>query len=398
MFDRIAGLYDRMNSVMTAGLHHEWRRRAADLADLSPGRPRARRRHRHRRPRARAGHSRRAGWRGGRDRLRREDARARPGQGGDARVRFESGNALALDYADDEFDAATVGFGARNFSDLAARSVGDGAGRPARRPGRRARDHHPAAPAAVDLLRPVVRPRRPGARPRRRLARPTATCRARSSASRGRSELAARMWDVGLREIRYVLTAGGIIALHVGVGPDLMSTGRTGCRRRRGRGADADHGPRRAANGRARRRSRTRARALRRRHDLRRRQAPAPAARVPRRRRPAARDRRPRPRRGRGRARPRRDARPRRRARRLGAPPRPPDGGRHRRARGLATATGDLLFSRAFAELAGGDVGRRGPDPRRARAASWLSASWRSAPTRSSAEVSVEPLPRRAAG
>jgi ubiE/COQ5 methyltransferase family len=37
MFDRIAGLYDRMNSVMTAGLHHAWRRRAADLAELSPG-------------------------------------------------------------------------------------------------------------------------------------------------------------------------------------------------------------------------------------------------------------------------------------------------------------------------------------------------------------------------
>src|SRR5712691_1998774 len=36
MFDRIAGYYDRMNSVMTAGLHHEWRRRAADLAALRP--------------------------------------------------------------------------------------------------------------------------------------------------------------------------------------------------------------------------------------------------------------------------------------------------------------------------------------------------------------------------
>src|SRR6202161_3005130 len=32
MFDRIAGVYDRMNAVMTAGLHHQWRRRAADLA------------------------------------------------------------------------------------------------------------------------------------------------------------------------------------------------------------------------------------------------------------------------------------------------------------------------------------------------------------------------------
>jgi demethylmenaquinone methyltransferase/2-methoxy-6-polyprenyl-1,4-benzoquinol methylase len=33
----------------------------------------------------------------------------------------------------------------------------------------------------------------------------------------GPEELAARMWQSGLREIRYVLTAGGIIALHVGL-------------------------------------------------------------------------------------------------------------------------------------------------------------------------------------
>ena len=37
MFDRIAGFYDLMNSVMTAGLHHRWRARAADLADVRPG-------------------------------------------------------------------------------------------------------------------------------------------------------------------------------------------------------------------------------------------------------------------------------------------------------------------------------------------------------------------------
>src|SRR3954452_24084210 len=37
MFDRIAGFYDVMNSVMTAGLHHTWRRRAVDLAQGGPG-------------------------------------------------------------------------------------------------------------------------------------------------------------------------------------------------------------------------------------------------------------------------------------------------------------------------------------------------------------------------
>src|SRR3954471_10194695 len=36
MFDRIAGVYDVMNTVMTAGLHHRWRERAADLARVGP--------------------------------------------------------------------------------------------------------------------------------------------------------------------------------------------------------------------------------------------------------------------------------------------------------------------------------------------------------------------------
>ncbi|HTZ65407.1 MAG TPA: class I SAM-dependent methyltransferase, partial [Solirubrobacteraceae bacterium] len=37
MFDRIAAVYDPMNTAMTAGLHHRWRERAADLAQVGPG-------------------------------------------------------------------------------------------------------------------------------------------------------------------------------------------------------------------------------------------------------------------------------------------------------------------------------------------------------------------------
>src|SRR5947199_6108768 len=107
MFDRIAGLYDRMNTVMTAGLHHQWRRRAADLAQLSPG--------------GRALDvatgtgdlalelAARVGPQGeviGVDFAERmlELARAKLVAAGRP-VRFEAGNALALGYPDDSFDA-----------------------------------------------------------------------------------------------------------------------------------------------------------------------------------------------------------------------------------------------------------------------------------------------------
>ncbi len=118
MFDRIAGLYDRMNTVMTAGLHHQWRRRAADLAQLRPG-------------------SRALDVATGTGDLAIALA-DRVGRGGEvvavdfsqrmlelARakadglpIRFEIANAMTLPFTNDEFDAATVGFGARNFSDL----------------------------------------------------------------------------------------------------------------------------------------------------------------------------------------------------------------------------------------------------------------------------------------
>ena len=223
MFDRIAGLYDRMNTVMTAGLHHEWRRRATDLAELRPG--------------GRALDvatgtgdlafelASRVGSGGevvGVDFSERmlELARVKAGERalGGASVRFETGNALALTYPDGEFDAATVGFGARNFSDLdrglseMARVV---------RPGGRV------------VVLEITTPRRPPLSTffglwfdrvvpeLGRLVDSQAYSYLPSSVRRfpGPEELAARMWALGLREVRYVLTAGGIIALHVGTVP-----------------------------------------------------------------------------------------------------------------------------------------------------------------------------------
>jgi len=116
MFDRIAGFYDVMNSVMTAGLHHRWRSRAADLAAVGPGDEAldvacgtgdlaielARR--------VTPG-----GSVVGSDFSERMLERARTKAPG---LAWELGNALELPYASARFDAATVGFGARNFSDL----------------------------------------------------------------------------------------------------------------------------------------------------------------------------------------------------------------------------------------------------------------------------------------
>src|SRR4051794_11062859 len=119
MFDRISGLYDVMNSVMTAGLHHRWRERAADLAAVRPG---------DRALDVATGTgdlalelTRRVGPAGevvGSDFSEGMLEHARRKAQGVPGVRFEPANALALPYADGEFAAATVGFGARNFSDL----------------------------------------------------------------------------------------------------------------------------------------------------------------------------------------------------------------------------------------------------------------------------------------
>jgi len=121
MFDRIAAIYDPLNSAMTAGLHHRWRERAADRAELAPG------------DAALdvccgtgdlalelAG---RVGDRGrvvGCDFAERmlDVAREKAAARGLGAVRFEWADALDLPYDEEAFDAVTVGFGVRNLADL----------------------------------------------------------------------------------------------------------------------------------------------------------------------------------------------------------------------------------------------------------------------------------------
>src|SRR5271166_973522 len=124
MFDRISGVYDLMNTAMTAGLHHRWRARAADLARVGPG---------SRVLDVATGTgdlaielARRVSPSGevvGSDfaeaMLDRARAKAAASDPRHVRPRFEWADAMELPYPDGAFDAATVGFGARNFDDLA---------------------------------------------------------------------------------------------------------------------------------------------------------------------------------------------------------------------------------------------------------------------------------------
>ena len=145
-----------------------------------------------------------------------ELARAKAASAQSAQVRFEYADALALPYDDDRFDAATVGFGARNFSDLER-----GLGEMVRvvKPGGRVvvleitTPTRPPLSTFLELWFDRIVPtlgRLAGDREAysylpssvRRFPAPEA--------------LAAVMWECGLRSVRYVITAGGIIALHVG--------------------------------------------------------------------------------------------------------------------------------------------------------------------------------------
>ncbi|MBA2644726.1 MAG: bifunctional demethylmenaquinone methyltransferase/2-methoxy-6-polyprenyl-1,4-benzoquinol methylase UbiE [Solirubrobacterales bacterium] len=223
MFDRISRFYDVMNSVMTAGLHHSWRRRAVELARLGPG-------------------DRALDVATGTGDLAVELAR-RVGPGGtvigcdfsdsmleQARAKapqltWEWANALELPYPDASFDAATVGFGARNFSDLdrglaeMARVV---------RPGGRVVVLEITTPTRPPLstffsiwfnrLVPALG---------RLTGDPDAYTYLPSSVKRfpGPESLAARLAAAGLTDVSWVLTAGGIIALHSGTRPEPRPAG-----------------------------------------------------------------------------------------------------------------------------------------------------------------------------
>jgi demethylmenaquinone methyltransferase/2-methoxy-6-polyprenyl-1,4-benzoquinol methylase len=211
MFDRIAGVYDVMNSVMTAGMHQRWRERAVELARVEPG------------SRAldvatgtgdlavalRAAGAEVVGCDFSEEML--ERARRK-----EPAARFEWADALQLPYENDAFDAATVGFGARNFSDLARG------------------------------LREMVRVVRPGGRvvvleittPQKpplssffsfwfdravpalgRLAGDEAAYSYLPNSVKRFPDpeaLAGELAAAGLEDIRWVLTAGGIIAIHAG--------------------------------------------------------------------------------------------------------------------------------------------------------------------------------------
>jgi demethylmenaquinone methyltransferase / 2-methoxy-6-polyprenyl-1,4-benzoquinol methylase len=214
MFDRIAGVYDLMNSVMTVGLHHRWRERAADMAALSPG---------DRALDVATGTgdlaielSRRVGPEGevvGSDF---SEGMLELARGKAPELRFEHGNALALPYDDDSFDAATVGFGARNFSDLpqGLREMGRVV-----RPGGRVVILEITTPERpplslffrlwFDRIVPLLG----------RLAGDSDAYSYLPSSVRRFPDargLAAAMTAVGMVDVRWLLTAGGIIAIHVG--------------------------------------------------------------------------------------------------------------------------------------------------------------------------------------
>jgi demethylmenaquinone methyltransferase / 2-methoxy-6-polyprenyl-1,4-benzoquinol methylase len=218
MFERIAGVYDLMNNVMSAGLHHRWRVRAADLARVSVG---------DRALDVATGTgdlalelATRVGTEGevvGSDFADAMLERARAKSAG--KVHFEWGDALDLPYADNYFDAATVGFGVRNFADLRGGLS------------EMVRVVHPGGRVVVlEITTPTKPPLSlfyrlwferlvPAFGKLAGFADAYAYLPHSVRGFPAPEALAAEMEAAGLTEISYLLTAGSIIAIHAGTVP-----------------------------------------------------------------------------------------------------------------------------------------------------------------------------------
>jgi demethylmenaquinone methyltransferase/2-methoxy-6-polyprenyl-1,4-benzoquinol methylase len=222
MFDRISGVYDLMNSAMTAGLHHEWRQRAVERAQVGAGSDAldvccgtgdlSLELRRQIGPDGRV-----VGCDFSEPML--ELARRKSG---DEKLPVEFGwaDALELPYGDGSFDAVTIGFGARNLADL-DRGIAEMTR--VLRPGGRlvileiSRPHR--QPLAgfysfwFDRLVPVLG----------NLAGDPEAYSYLPDSVRTFPEpeaLAAKLDAADLTEIRWLLLAGGIIAIHSGTKPE----------------------------------------------------------------------------------------------------------------------------------------------------------------------------------